>query len=75
MHRIAGLVADVDRHDLLLVNIDHRLAVVTLDPAVCAFQDVAVGISEVPLVVGCQPDRWGVRAAASPGEQSLQRTW
>ena len=44
MGGITGLVADPNRHDHLVVSIDRHLAVVTLDPAVSAFEDVAVGI-------------------------------
>ena len=52
VNRIAGLVADADRHDHLVVTVDRGLAVVALDPAVSSFEDVAVGVSEVALRVG-----------------------
>jgi len=49
MHRIAGLIADADRHDHLVVSVHRGLSVVALDPAVSAFEDVAIGVGEVPL--------------------------
>ena len=52
MGSITGLVADPHRHDDLVVTIDRCLAVVALDPAVSTFEDVAVGIGEVPLGLG-----------------------
>jgi hypothetical protein len=44
MGSITGLVADPHRHDDLVVTIDRRLAVVALDPAIAALEDVAVWI-------------------------------
>lgn len=44
MHRIAGLIADTDRHDRLVVAIHGGLAVVDLNPAVTASEDVAVWV-------------------------------
>jgi uncharacterized protein YaiI (UPF0178 family) len=41
---VRGLVADTDRNDDLVVTIDRRLAVVALDPAIAALEDVAVGL-------------------------------
>ena len=52
MHRIAGLVAYTDRHDHLVIAIVRRLAVVSLDSAATAFEDLTVGVSEIALGAG-----------------------
>ena len=49
MHRVDGLVAHADGHDDLVVAIHGGLGVVALNPAVSAFEDVAVGIGEIAL--------------------------
>ncbi len=49
VHGVAGLVADADRHDHLVVAIDSGLGIVPLDPTVSSLEDVAVTIWEVPL--------------------------
>jgi hypothetical protein len=51
-HRIARLVADADRHAHLVIAIDCSLAVVALDPAVTAFEDMAVGVGEIGWTLG-----------------------
>lgn len=58
MHGVAGPVTDADRHEHLGVSIDRALAVVTLDPAVRAFEEVTFRIDEFSLglrlgVAGC----------------------
>ena len=44
VHGVAGLVADADRHDHLVVAIDSGLGVVALDPTVSPLEDVAVRV-------------------------------
>jgi hypothetical protein len=50
--RITGLVADVDRHDHVVVTIDCHRAVVSLNPATTAVEDVALGGGEVLWALG-----------------------
>jgi hypothetical protein len=52
VHGITGLVAHTDSHVHLVVAIDGGLGVVALNPAVTAFEDVAVWIGEIPLGLG-----------------------
>jgi len=62
---VGRLVADAHRHDHLVIAIDGRLAVVTLQQVPVTLHDVAVGISEIPL-------RTGLGAAIGPmGKPSM----
>ena len=61
-----GHVAHPDRHDHLVIAIDRCLAVVTLDPAITALEDVAVGVGAGPLggslgIAGCIGDEGALR--------------
>jgi hypothetical protein len=49
MRRIAGPIVDANGHERLVVTFHGGLDVAALDPAVSAFEDVAVGIGEVRL--------------------------
>ncbi len=44
VHGVAGLVADADRHDHLVVAIDSGLDILPLDPTVSSLEDVAVKV-------------------------------
>jgi hypothetical protein len=68
VHPITGLVAHPDDHDALVVTIIGFLSVLALDPAISAFEDMAVGIGVAASPrsgKSAEPADWGPPAASA----------